>query len=128
MLKSKIHRATVTHADVNYEGSLTLDPELMAAADIWPNEQVHVWNITRGSRLSTYAIRGEANSGVLCANGAAAHQIRPGDLIIITTYTMLDDVQAQTHQPRLIFVDERNRIRELSDEETAEVAGPQRRQ
>ena len=126
MLKSKIHRATVTHADVNYEGSLTL--ELMATADIWPNEQVHVWNITRGSRLSTYAIRGEANSGVLCANGAAAHQIRPGDLIIITTYTMLDDVQAQTHQPRLIFVDERNRIRELSDEETAEVAGPQRRQ
>src|SRR5947209_15119169 len=90
MLKSKIHRATVTHADVDYEGSVTLDPRLLEAADILPYEKVHVWNVTRGTRLETYAIPGEAGSGVVCINGAAAHLARPGDLVIIATFVDLD--------------------------------------
>src|SRR5215472_16217303 len=94
MLKSKIHRATVTHADVDYEGSLTLDASLLEAADILPFEEVHVWNVTRGTRLRTYAMSGEAGSGVACVNGAAAHLARPGDLIIVATYTQLEDAAA----------------------------------
>ncbi len=128
ILKSKIHRATVTHADVHYEGSLTVDETLLNAADIFAHEQVHVWNVTRGTRLQTYALVGEKNSGVICANGAAAHLIRPGDLIIITTFTMMDDVQARRYQPRIIFVDEYNRIRELPGQEGKEIAGPDRRE
>src|SRR5947208_7811490 len=99
MLKSKIHRATVTHADVDYEGSLTLDAELLQAADILPHEEVHVWNVTRGTRLRTYAIAGERGSGVVCVNGAAAHLARPGDLVIVATFADFDDVSAHTHQP-----------------------------
>src|ERR1700731_1297741 len=83
MLKSKVHRATVTHADVDYEGSLTLDAQLLAAANILPYEEVHVWNVTRGTRLRTYAMVGEAGSGIVCVNGAAAHLAQPGDLVIV---------------------------------------------
>src|SRR3954454_4059132 len=83
MLKSKIHRATVTHADVDYEGSLSLDTALMLAADILPHEEVHVWNVTRGTARQTFAIAAESGSGIVCANGAAAHLIKPGDLIIV---------------------------------------------
>src|SRR5215470_12533545 len=90
MLKSKIHRATVTHADVDYEGSLTLDADLLEAADILPFEEVHVWNVTRGTRFQTYAMVGERRSGVVCVNGAAAHLAVPGDLIIVATYAGLD--------------------------------------
>ena len=124
MLRSKIHRATVTHADVDYEGSLTLDAELLAAADILPYEEVHVWNVTRGTRLRTYALVGEAGSGVVCVNGAAAHLARPGDLIIVATYTQLDDAAARTHRPRIVLVDADNRIRTGAAEE---IAGPKRR-
>jgi aspartate 1-decarboxylase len=124
MLKSKIHRATVTHAEVDYEGSLTLDPELLALADILPYEEVHVWNVTRGSRLRTYAIAGEPGSNVVCVNGAAAHLAQPGDLIIVATFTQLDDEVARTHRPRVILMDKGNRIRHVT---TAEVAGPGRR-
>ena len=92
MLKSKIHRATVTEADLHYEGSLTLDARLLHAADIVPYEEVHVWNVTRGSRLRTYAIAGEAGSGVVCINGAAAHLARPGDIVILATFTELEDI------------------------------------
>ncbi len=123
MLKSKIHRLTVTHAEVDYEGSLTLDPELLAASDILPYEEVHVWNVTRGSRLRTYAIAGEPGSNVVCVNGAAAHLAQPGDLVIVATFTQLDDEAARSHRPRVILVDKGNRWRHVS----AEVAGPARR-
>ncbi len=125
MFKSKIHRATVTHADVDYEGSLTLDAALMEAADILPHEEVHVWNVTRGTRLSTYAIAGEPGSGVVCVNGAAAHQNRPGDLIIVATFADMDEAEARSHRPRVVLVDEHNRIRDAGH---AEVAGPRRRE
>ena len=124
MLKSKLHRATVTHADLSYEGSLTLDRDLLAAADILPFEEVHVWNVTRGSRLRTYAMAAEAGSGVVCVNGAAAHLAQPGDLVIVATFTPLDDSAARLHQPRIVLLDENNRIRTLT---TDEVAGPGRR-
>jgi aspartate 1-decarboxylase len=124
MLKSKIHRATVTHADVSYEGSLTLDAQLLEAADILPNEEVHVWDVTRGTRLTTYTIAGERGSGVVCVNGAAAHLVRPGDLIIIASFANLEEEEARSHQPRVVFVDEANRIREVAD---GELAGPWRR-
>ena len=124
MLKSKIHRATVTHADVNYEGSLTLDPQLLDAADILPHEEVHIWNVTRGTRLSTYAITGEDNSGVLCANGAAAHLVKPGDLVIISTFAMLDEHECREYQPKIVFVDERNQIRAAEDGRWEEIPGP----
>jgi aspartate 1-decarboxylase len=111
MLKSKIHRARVTDADVNYEGSLTLDSALLEAADILPFEQVHVWNVTRGTRLTTYAIAGEPGAGVVCANGAAAHLARPGDVIIVATFADIEDGAARSHRPREVLVDERNHIR-----------------
>jgi aspartate 1-decarboxylase len=124
MLKSKIHRATVTHAELDYEGSLTLSPELLQQADILPYEEVHVWNVTRGSRLRTYAIAGEPGSNVVCVNGAAAHLAQPGDLIIVATFTQLDDEAARIHRPRVVLMDKDNRIRHVT---SAEVAGPARR-
>src|SRR5688572_25685250 len=101
MLKSKIHRATVTHADVDYEGSLTLDADLLHAADILPFEEVHVWNVTRGTRLLTYAMEGAAGSGIVCINGAAAHLAHPGDLVIVATFTQLDEADLRAHRPRV---------------------------
>lgn len=128
MLKTKIHRAKITHADIHYEGSLTIDATLMEAADILPFEKVCVWNVTRGTRLETYAIEGEADSGVLCANGAAAHLNQPGDIIIITTFTMLDESKARLHEPRVLFVDESNQIRQpVNGKRAAEIAGPKTR-
>lgn len=111
MFKSKIHRATVTQAEMHYEGSLTIDADLLAAADILPNEEVHVWDITRGSRLVTYAIPGKAGSGLVCVNGAGAHLVQVGDLIIIATFTSMDDAAARNHQPKIVLVDAKNRIR-----------------
>src|SRR5881398_142194 len=90
MLKSKIHRATVTDANVDYKGSVTIDSRLLEAADILPFEEVHVWNVTSGTRLRTYAMAGEAGSGVVCINGAAAHLAKPGDIVIIATFTLVD--------------------------------------
>lgn len=109
MLKSKIHRATVTEANVDYEGSLTLDAGLLEAADILPFEEVHVWNVSRGTRFRTYAIAGEPGSGIVCANGGAAHLAQPGDRIIVATFTQLDDAAARNHQPRIVRVDDKNR-------------------
>jgi aspartate 1-decarboxylase len=123
LLKSKIHRATVTHADVDYEGSVTLDSHLLEAADILPYEEVHVWNVTRGTRLRTYAMVGEPGSGIVCINGAAAHLAQPGDLVLIATFTQLDDAAARRFKPKVILVDENNRIRKSVDE----IAGPRRR-
>jgi aspartate 1-decarboxylase len=124
MLKSKLHRATVTHADVDYEGSLTLDRRLLEAADILPFEEIHVWNVTRGTRLRTYAMEGPPGSGVVCVNGAAAHLARPGDKVIIATFTQLDEAAARLHRPRIVLLGEGNRIVEP---EAVEVAGPARR-
>lgn len=123
LLSAKIHRATVTAADVDYEGSLTIPPELLDAADIRSYESVHVWNTTRGTRLETYAITGLAQSTDICANGAAAHLIHPGDKIIIATYAFVPVDQTHNHSPRLIFVDHENRISHAGPE----MPGPQRR-
>src|SRR5277367_3383098 len=100
MLISKLHRARVTHADIDYEGSVTVDRTLLEAADILPWEEVHVWNVTRGTRLRTYAMEAEAGSGIVCINGAAAHLAKPGDIVIIATFTQVDDSQARQHTPR----------------------------
>lgn len=110
MLKGKIHRATVTEANVDYEGSITLDPLLMDAAGIVPFEQVHVLDINNGSRLTTYAIEGEQGSGVVCINGAAAHLANQGDLVIILAYDLLTEEEVGEHKPRLVYVNERNEI------------------
>ena len=124
MLKSKIHRLTVTHADVHYEGSLTLDPALLEAADILPHEQVHVWNVTRGTRLQTYAIVGPAGSNVVCVNGAAAHLAQPGDILIVATFAEVEDAACRAVRPRVVMVDGHNRI---TGSHREEVAGPARR-
>jgi aspartate 1-decarboxylase len=110
MLKSKIHRACVTGADLQYEGSLTLDADLMEAADILPYEQVYVFNINNGARLVTYAIEGERGSGTVCLNGAAARLGQKGDLLIILAFTSVPDEEARSNAPRLIYLDENNRI------------------
>ncbi len=123
LLSAKIHRLTVTGADVAYEGSFTLPPELMDAANMFPYESLHVWNVTRGTRLETYAIRGQPASSDVCANGAAAHLIFPGDKVIVATYAMVDEAAAADHKPRLIFVDQKNRITHTGPE----VPGPLRR-
>lgn len=120
VLRSKIHRATVTHADVHYEGSITIAPELLAAADIREYEAVSVWNVTSGARLETYAITGEPGSTDLCINGAAAHLVRPGDIVIIACFSWLDARALEQFKPKLVFVDERNRIKE----HRAEMPGP----
>lgn len=109
LFKSKIHRARVTDANVDYEGSVSIDSELMDAADILDWEEVHVWNVTRGTRLTTYAIRGEAGSGTICLNGAAAHLNLPGDIVILATYVSLPRELALTHKPIVVRVDEHNR-------------------
>lgn len=110
MLKSKIHRATVCEANVDYEGSITLDPLLMEAADILPFEQVQVLDIANGARLTTYAIEGRRGSGDVTINGAAAHLVSPGDPVIILTYREMDEEAARCQRPRLVYVDEGNRI------------------
>lgn len=109
MFKSKIHRATVTEADLDYEGSITIDRDLMKRADIWPHERVEVYNIDNGARFATYALEGTAGSGVICINGAAAHLARPGHKVIICTYANMDESQLVNYQPRVILVDGRNR-------------------
>ena len=124
LFKSKIHRATVTHADLDYEGSVTIDEDLMVAAGIWEYEAVHVWNITRGTRLQTYAIKGEAGSGVICINGAAAHLNQPGDKVILATFAEMEEAEAREHVPKVVLVDAQNRVAVRS---ALEVAGPARR-
>lgn len=122
LFKSKIHRATVTHAELHYEGSLTIPRDLMARADILPYEKVAIWNVTRGTRLETYAIEGQPDDGIICANGAAAHLIHPGDVIIIATFAEVEDSEARSWKPTVVLVDEHNRVKLVPD---AEVPGPQ---
>lgn len=109
MFKSKIHRATVTHADLDYEGSVTVDQDLLDLAGILPNEAVHIWNVTRGTRLMTYALSGPRGSGCICVNGAAAHLNRPGDLVILATYADMDEADARVFAPKVVRVDRHNR-------------------
>ena len=112
VLKSKIHRATVTAADLDYEGSISISQDLLEAADILPHEQVQLYNITNGNRLTTYAITAEAGSGAICANGAAAHHIRPGDLVIIASYVSMTDEEIASHHPRVVLVNDKNQPQE----------------
>ncbi len=114
MMKSKIHRATVTQADLHYVGSITVDGDLLEAADLLPNQQVDVVDVTNGARLTTYVIPGERGSGQVCINGAAARLVAPGDVVILIAYGMLADAEARTFRPHVVFVDEANRIVELS--------------
>ena len=122
--KAKIHRATVTHADLHYEGSVTIDEALMDAAGIWDYEAIHIWNVTRGTRLQTYALKGPRGSGVVCINGAAAHLNHPGDLVILATFAELDEAEVRGHAPTVVLVDAKNRV---VAPDAIEVAGPARR-
>ncbi|MER7911980.1 aspartate 1-decarboxylase [Streptomyces sp. NPDC096068] len=123
MFKSKIHRATVTQADLHYVGSVTVDAELMEAADLLPGELVHIVDIDNGARLETYVIEGERGSGVIGINGAAAHLVHPGDLVILISYAQVEDAEARTFVPRVVHVDGDNRIVELGDDASAPVPG-----
>ncbi|MCC6669143.1 MAG: aspartate 1-decarboxylase [Polyangiaceae bacterium] len=127
VFKSKIHRATVTHADLDYEGSVTIDAGLMGAAEILPHEAIHVWNVTRGTRLVTYAIAGDRGSGVVCINGAAARLCRPGDKVILATFADMTPDEARAHLPRVVRVDDDNRqLPDDSPEKPAAALAPPR--
>jgi aspartate 1-decarboxylase len=117
MMKSKIHRATVTEANLNYVGSITIDEDLMEAADLWENEKVQVVNINNGARLETYVIPGPRGSGVICLNGAAARHAQPGDKVIIISYALMNEEEARKHRPRIVLMDEANRPAGLAGKE-----------
>ena len=117
VFKSKIHRATVTHADLDYEGSVTIDADLLEAAKILPYEAVHIWNVTQGTRLVTYALEGPPGSGAVCINGAAAHLNRPGDLVILATFADMTPEEARDHKPKVVRVDSQNRVVDDQSEE-----------
>ena len=123
MMKSKIHRATVTQADLDYVGSVTLDAALMEAADLLEGEQVAIVDITNGARIETYVIPGPRGTGVIGINGAAAHLVHPGDLVIIMSYAVMDDAEARALKPRVVHVDEQNRIVKLGDDAAEPVPG-----
>jgi aspartate 1-decarboxylase len=110
LLKSKIHRATVTDANLNYQGSVTIDPLLMEAADLMHFERVEIYNVTNGERFATYAIPGRTGAGEICLNGAAAHKAKAGDLVILASYAVYEEKDLAGHRPALVFVDEANRI------------------
>jgi aspartate 1-decarboxylase len=114
MMKSKIHRATVTDSNLQYEGSITIDEKLMEMADIIPYEQVDIYNVTSGERFHTYAIKGERDSGVICINGAAAHKAKKGDIIIIVTYADFEEKDLASFEPKKVYADELNRIKSMT--------------
>ncbi|MBY0222727.1 aspartate 1-decarboxylase [Sporosarcina aquimarina] len=116
MMNGKIHRATVTEANLNYVGSITIDAALLEAAGMLPNEKVQIVNNNNGARFETYIIEGELDSGVICVNGAAARLVQPGDIVIILNYVYLSDEEARVHQPNVLIMDENNRIKELITE------------
>lgn len=121
MLRGKIHRATVTGADLHYEGSVTIDSDLMRASGIINNEAVCIWNVNNGERFETYALEGQAGSGVICVNGAAAHKVKAGHLVIIACFGWMNDEEALAWKPSLVFVDAKNR--QVPLERDHEVAG-----
>ena len=110
MLKSKLHRVTVTHAELEYEGSCAIDTELLKVADIQEYEQISIYNITNGERFTTYAISAEPNSGIISINGAAAHKANPGDMLIIATYGNYNELELKSYRPQLVYVDKKNQI------------------
>lgn len=113
MLKSKVHNAVTTQSNLDYDGSLTLDETLLKAADMLPHEQVHVYNSTNGERFITYLIKGAKDSGIVGVNGAAAHLAKEGDRLIIVTYVTMDDEETDFYRPKLVFADEKNRIKDI---------------
>ncbi|MEC0089724.1 aspartate 1-decarboxylase [Paenibacillus macquariensis] len=117
IMKSKIHRATVTEANLNYVGSITIDESLMEAADLLENEKVQIVNNNNGARLETYVIPGPRGSGVICLNGAAARLVQPGDVVIIISYAVISQEELSSHKPTVVFVDEKNQLVELMDKE-----------
>lgn len=119
LLGSKIHRATVTEADLNYVGSITVDQDLLDAAGICVNEKVYVVNNNNGARFETYTISGERGSGVVCLNGAAARLVQKGDVVIIMSYVMLSEPEVAAHEPKVVLVDEHNRVRDVIHYEPA---------
>ena len=123
MLKSKIHRATVTDANLHYVGSVTVDEDLMRAADLLPGEQVAIVDVTNGARIETYVIPGPRGSGVIGINGAAAHLVHLGDLVIIMSYAMLEDAEARALKPVVVHVDERNRVVKIGNDPAVPVPG-----
>ena len=123
MMKSKIHRATVTQADLHYVGSVTVDEDLLDAADLLPGELVHIVDITNGARLETYTIAGERGSGVIGINGAAARLVQPGDLVILIGYGQMETAEAREHKPRVVFVDAGNRITGTGDDPAEALPG-----
>ncbi|MBC9784237.1 aspartate 1-decarboxylase [Heliobacillus mobilis] len=124
MHKSKIHRATVTEANLNYVGSITIDEDLMDAADILENEKIQVVNNNNGARFETYVITGKRGSGMICLNGAAARLVQPGDKVILITYGMYTDEEARRHKPTVVFVGDDNRIIHQTTVEKARTTGP----
>ena len=123
MMKSKIHRATVTQADLDYVGSVTIDADLLDAAELLEGEQVAIVDNTNGARIETYAILGPRGSGIIGINGAAAHLVHPGDVVIIMSYGLLNDAEARALQPRVVHVDEKNRIVKLGNDAAESVPG-----
>ncbi|SMB92334.1 L-aspartate 1-decarboxylase [Desulfonispora thiosulfatigenes DSM 11270] len=120
MLKSKIHRAKVTEANLDYVGSITIDQNLMDAAGIYPNEKVQIVNNNNGARLETYTIAGKRGSGIICLNGAAARLVQPNDILIIISYCLLEEKEVFKHKPMVVFVNDNNKITHLSNEEKAQ--------
>ena len=114
MLKGKIHRATVTDANLEYEGSVTVDSSLLEASGILPHEAVDILDVTNGARITTYTLAGPPGSGMVCINGAAAHLVKKGDLVILVAYAHMDPLEARSYQPTVVLVDEKNRIRKVS--------------
>ncbi len=110
MLKAKLHRVHVTHSELHYEGSCAIDDDLLDAADIREYQQIDIYNVTNGERFTTYAIRAQRGSGVISVNGAAAHKASPGDIIIIASYAMYNEIELQKFHPQLVYVDDHNRV------------------
>lgn len=122
MLKGKLHRVTVTHAELEYEGSCAIDADLLQAAGIREYEQIHIYNVNNGERFTTYAIRAEPGSGVISVNGAAAHKARPGDIVIIAAYCGLNNAEADAFKPRLVYVNAQNHVRRIGHDIPMQVA------
>jgi aspartate 1-decarboxylase len=122
MLKSKLHRVTTTHADLNYEGSCAIDENLLEASNIVENERIDIWNVTNGERFSTYAIRAERGSGIISINGSAARRAMPGDLLIIASFASYDEKEIAAHKPVIIIVDAKNRVVKKEDSTPTQMA------
>lgn len=122
MLKSKLHRVHVTHSELHYEGSCAIDDALLEAADIHEYQQIEIYNVTNGERFSTYAIRAERDSGIISVNGAAAHKANPGDIVIIASYAIYNEIELDKYSPQLVYVDEHNRIVNKRDHIPVQVA------